>query len=140
MEKLKIVLKLRKNYKLRWSVLKKSQEIEMKIKELASKFHEVYQEEAKRQGDIRHKDKYEDLPENIKDFDRALASYVLKNFVGREELNEAIEELEHLELSKNKKLIEQGLPSSERDRIYIQKGIGLGKNAVIKDLKEKVKV
>ena len=47
---------------------------------LARKFHEVYQQEAKRQGDVRHKDDYDDLPENIKEFDRVLARFVLANF------------------------------------------------------------
>ena len=39
-----------------------------KLEWLASKFHEVYQKEARRQGDARHKDNYYDLPENIKEF------------------------------------------------------------------------
>lgn len=50
------------------------------VESLASIFHDIYQEEAKRQGNIRHKDKYKDLPENIKDFDRVLARYVLFNY------------------------------------------------------------
>ena len=48
-----------------------------RIENLAREFHEVYQREAKRQGDVRHKDNYDELPENIKEFDRALARYVL---------------------------------------------------------------
>jgi len=51
-----------------------------KIEHLASIFHEIYQKEARRQGDIRHADRYEDLPENVKEFDRVLARYVLQNF------------------------------------------------------------
>jgi hypothetical protein len=47
---------------------------------LAKKFHEIYQQEARRQGDVRHKDNYDDLPENIKEFDRVLARFVLANF------------------------------------------------------------
>jgi len=50
------------------------------VESLAAKFHEVYQVEAKRQGDVRHKDAYADLPGNIKEFDRVLARYVLSNF------------------------------------------------------------
>ena len=50
------------------------------IENLSSKFHEIYQIEAKRQGDVRHSDKYQDLSENIKEFDRVLARYVLKHF------------------------------------------------------------
>ncbi len=53
-----------------------SEEIEV----LAAQFHRIYQEEAKRQGDVRHKDSYDDLPENIKDFDRVLARHVLAHF------------------------------------------------------------
>src|SRR5574343_721684 len=34
----------------------------------------------KRQGDVRHKDAYADLPENIKEYDRVLARYVLAMF------------------------------------------------------------
>jgi formylmethanofuran dehydrogenase subunit E len=51
---------------------------EEKIEQLAAKFHEIYQQEAKRQGDVRHKDNYADLSENIKEFDRVLARYVLQ--------------------------------------------------------------
>ncbi len=44
---------------------------------LASELHDIYIKEAKRQGDVRHKDKYEDLTENIKDFDRVLADFII---------------------------------------------------------------
>lgn len=50
------------------------------MESLAAKFHDIYQQEAKRQDDVRHKDAYADLSENIKEFDRALARYVLENF------------------------------------------------------------
>lgn len=33
-------------------------------------------DEAKRQGDVRHKDAYADLSEPVKDFDRALVRWV----------------------------------------------------------------
>ncbi len=49
------------------------------VEALSRKFHEVYQEEAKRQGDVRHEDRYEDLSEEVKEFDRVLARYVLDN-------------------------------------------------------------
>lgn len=51
---------------------------EEKIEELSSKLHDIYMLEAKRQGDVRHKDKYEDLTENIKEFDRVLARYIIE--------------------------------------------------------------
>ena len=52
------------------------------IEKLSSKFHDIYQEEAKRQSDlgldeVRHPDKYEDLPERTKEYDRVLARYVI---------------------------------------------------------------
>jgi hypothetical protein len=50
--------------------------VKLTTEELAAKFHEIYQQEAKRQGDVRHKDSYDELPENIKEFDRVLACYV----------------------------------------------------------------
>jgi hypothetical protein len=46
------------------------------IEALSSTFHDIYITEAKRQGDVRHKDSYVDLPENIKEFDRVLARAV----------------------------------------------------------------
>jgi hypothetical protein len=55
------------------------------VEKLAAQFHEIYQAEAKRQGDVRHKDKYEDLPENIKEFDRVLVQFVLNQFGSKEE-------------------------------------------------------
>ena len=48
-----------------------------KIEQLASELHDIYQKEAKRQGDHRHFDKYEDLAEPIKEYDRVLARYIL---------------------------------------------------------------
>ena len=46
-------------------------------KGLAREFHEVYQVEAKRQGDVRHHDDFDDLASNIQEFDYALADYLL---------------------------------------------------------------
>ena len=47
---------------------------------LSRQFHEIYQQEAKRQGDVRHQDSYDDLPEHVKELDRVLARFVLANF------------------------------------------------------------
>jgi hypothetical protein len=47
------------------------------IEELATELHEVYMKEATRHGDVRHAEDYNDLPENIKEFDRALARFIL---------------------------------------------------------------
>lgn len=48
-----------------------------RIEELAAELHEVYMKEATRHGDVRHAEDYNDLPENIKEFDRALARFIL---------------------------------------------------------------
>ena len=47
------------------------------VEKMATEFHAVYQAEARRQGDVRHPDTYESLPENTKEYDRALARHVL---------------------------------------------------------------
>ncbi len=47
------------------------------VEKLSAEFHQIYQDEAKRQGDVRHKDSYAELSENIKEFDRVLARHVL---------------------------------------------------------------
>lgn len=60
--------------------LERSKKRTIIVEALAKEFHTVYQIEARRQGDVRHKDKYEDLPDNIKEFDRVLARYVLDHF------------------------------------------------------------
>ena len=49
-----------------------------KIEQLASELHDIYQKEAKRQGDHRHFDKYEDLAESVKEYDRVLARHILE--------------------------------------------------------------
>lgn len=46
------------------------------VEKLAAEIHDIYQQEAKRQGDVRHKDAYADLPENVKEFDRVLARFI----------------------------------------------------------------
>lgn len=48
------------------------------VEVLSEKFHYIYQQEARRQGDMRHNDDYGELAENIKEFDRVLARYILK--------------------------------------------------------------
>ena len=55
------------------------------IETTARRFHEIYQEEARRQGDVRHPDDYYELPENIKEFDRVLARYHLQAIEERDE-------------------------------------------------------
>jgi chromosome segregation ATPase len=56
---------------------RKTMTVENNLEILSAVLHDLYQQEAKRQGDVRHKDRYEDLPENIKEFDRVLARYIL---------------------------------------------------------------
>jgi len=48
------------------------------LEEISAAFHKVYQLEAEKQGDKRHKDNYKELSENIKQFDRVLVLHVLK--------------------------------------------------------------
>lgn len=48
-----------------------------KVESLAAKFYEIYQQEVKRQNNVRHADSYESLPEYIKEFYRVLARDVL---------------------------------------------------------------
>ena len=60
------------------------------VEDLARRFHAVYQEESKRQAAIgqdtvRHPDDYDALPERTKEYDRALARYVLAHFSQRAE-------------------------------------------------------
>jgi len=53
---------------------------------LAERFHLVYQDEARRQTDqdadsLRHPDEYSELAERTKDYDRALARFVLEQLL-----------------------------------------------------------
>lgn len=52
----------------------------MNVEVLASQLHAIYMKEAERQDDVRHVKEYADLPENIKEFDRVLARFILKKF------------------------------------------------------------
>jgi len=51
-----------------------NEEIEL----LSAKLHEIYMIEAKRQGDVRHHLDYALLKESTKEYDRALARYILE--------------------------------------------------------------
>jgi hypothetical protein len=51
--------------------------------QLAARLHDVYQKEAHRRGDVRHADRYEDLSEVTKGWDRALADWILQYFAPR---------------------------------------------------------
>lgn len=50
---------------------------------LSARLHEVYQKEAHRRGDVRHADRYEDLSEATKEWDRVLARWIVTNFAPR---------------------------------------------------------
>lgn len=76
------------------------------LETLSAKLHTIYQAEAKRQGDVRHYDDYAELSEDTKDFDRALARFILERDkivddeaarLERERSVEAIREQEQLE-------------------------------------------
>jgi hypothetical protein len=65
-----------------------------RIETLAREFHEAYQREAKRQGDVRHHDDYDQLSENVKEFDyRALARHVIGRLDLADRLCEKIDDL-----------------------------------------------
>lgn len=55
----------------------------MNVEALAAEIHAVYQEEAHRQVDAKHPDNYNLLPEKLKNYDRAVARWVIANFVPR---------------------------------------------------------
>lgn len=46
------------------------------IEGLSRTIHGIYQAEAERQKDVRHTSSYEDLPENVKEYDRVLARFM----------------------------------------------------------------
>ena len=48
------------------------------VEELSSILHGIYQKEAHRRGDVRHADRYEDLSEETKEWDRVLARWILE--------------------------------------------------------------
>ena len=77
--------------------------MQREIEKLARQCHEVYQTEAKRQRDsgelnlvddalgdnepsLRHPDDYDELSEEFKNFDRALARFILTNFKSKEDV------------------------------------------------------
>lgn len=51
------------------------------LEELSSRLHDIYQKEAKRQGRSFHPDPYSELSEEVKEFDRVLACWILLNWV-----------------------------------------------------------
>ena len=53
------------------------------IEAMSAKIHTVYQEEAKQQNNVKYSDNYDELPENIKEYDRVLATWIIKNFTPR---------------------------------------------------------
>ena len=57
----------------------------MNVERLARAIHSAYQDEARRQGDVRYSDDYDSLPENIKEYDRAIARLIIEREKGEEE-------------------------------------------------------
>ena len=53
------------------------------VEKLSTKFHLIYQEEARRQGNATQDELYEDLDESVREFYRAQARYVLDHYVRR---------------------------------------------------------
>lgn len=50
---------------------------------LSARLHDIYQVESHRRGDIRHADRYEQLPEMTKEWDRVLARWILEHWTPR---------------------------------------------------------
>ncbi len=84
-------------------------EMQREIRRLARRCHEVYQTEARRQRDsgelsrvddalgdnepsLRHPDDYGELSEEFKNFDRALARFILTNFERKAEVDAIVAE------------------------------------------------
>lgn len=47
------------------------------VEALSARLHDIYQKEAHRRGDVRHAERYEDLPDATKEWDRVLARWIL---------------------------------------------------------------
>lgn len=63
---------------------------------LAAWLHSVYQDEARRQmpgATLKYPDAYNELPEPVKDFDRALAIFIMEELATPNQVREALEEL-----------------------------------------------
>lgn len=97
------------------------------VEELAKEFHNVWIKEAIKQGrDDATVVPYEELPENVKDYDRELARYVLKHFIRQPrglDLNKVVEINETLKqkLTQEKKIYLAALDKIGRKETYIQK-------------------
>lgn len=63
------------------------------IEKLSSEFHDIYMKEAHKQGRVLHPDKYEDLEENVKEYDRVLARYFVEkiNLAKKEAAKEIVQ-------------------------------------------------
>lgn len=86
------------------------------IETLSAKIHDIYQAEAKRQGDVRHKDAYADLTENVKEFDRVLARFIAKE----------------IESSETQAMLRQ----RHYDQTLIEKAAEAGRAAAFKEVRE----
>ena len=49
------------------------------VEALSAKLHDIYQQEAKRQGYVQQDDRYAALKESTKEFDRVLARFIIKH-------------------------------------------------------------
>lgn len=115
---------------------------EKDVEELSAEFHRVYMIEAKRQGDVRHKDKYEDLAENVKEFDRVLARYVLMYFKKNEPVSKEYEEKLEQELQAFHNFLSfYGVIPTLPNKIHLirQEGIKRGREEAIKEIEGMLK-
>lgn len=62
-----------------------NKETEWEVESLSAKLHNVYMSESLRQRDIRYEQVYDKLPENVKEYDRVLARYIITQLKEAEE-------------------------------------------------------
>lgn len=64
-----------------WIIDEKPEEVEMKSKEeIAKVVHEIYQKMSKKHGDKKYPDDYEELSDEVKEYDLTIAEYIKENF------------------------------------------------------------
>lgn len=115
-------------------------DVSWEIETLSAKLHDIYMQEARRQGDVRHKDAYADLTENIKEFDRVLARFILEQIDLAREKGEAAAERDNYAYAKKEGYDEGyafrgGVESEQKQRMF-EAGKLAGRKEAIAEMKE----